>query len=95
MPQVKDVSTAIQESGTYTEDMEYENNQGSKRKFCTIHTQRPNYANQFSSPSFIPPVMISLSSEPNSFIRMCLAEKHYFIKELGLIAGPITLDVKW
>jgi hypothetical protein len=95
MPQSNELSNVIQDPVTEAEDMDYDFNPSNKRKISSTHTQRPNHAIQFNSQPFIPPVVITLVSEPKAFNLLSFVEKQLFTKELSGIIGPLSSNTKW
>nr|CAH0108475.1 unnamed protein product [Daphnia galeata] len=95
MPQLNGLSNVIQDPATEAVDMDYDFNPSNKRKISNTHTQRPNHAIQFNSQPFIPPVVITLVSEPKAFHLLSLVEKHFLTKELSAIIGPLSSNIKW
>jgi hypothetical protein len=95
MSQSNGLSNVIQDPVTEAEDMDYEFNPSNKRKISTTHTQRPNHAIQFNSQPFVPPVVITLVSEPKAFHLLSFVEKQLFTKELSAIIGPLSSNIKW
>jgi hypothetical protein len=95
MPQLNGLSNVIQDPATEAVDMDYDFNPSNKRKISNTHTQRPNHAIQFNSQPFIPPVVITLVSEPKAFHLLSLVEKQLLTKELSAIIGPLSSNIRW
>ena len=95
MPQPNDVSEDIQDPLMSTESMDFDFSINNKRKSREVHTQRPNFASQFSPPPLILPVIINLISEPKSFSLLSFSERQFFIKELSIVTGTFTQGIKW